>query len=535
MATHAAAAAATMRPVEHIRSRFVVLAAALVAIVAVVGVVLALSSGGSPADGSQVTTRDHGSSAAAHAAKPPAGTTAVTVGNAAVSRAIQPGFVGLSLEFSAIPAYAGTDASALDPAFVQLIRNLAPGQAPVLRIGGDSTDWTWFPVAGMHQPPGVNYTLTPDRLSVIHALATTLGARMILGVNLEADSSAVAAAEADALSSAVGAANVAGLELGNEPELYGSFTWGRSGIKGRPRGYDFADFKNDLSRIGRALKGLPLAGPAIGAPEWFRYLGQFLTAEPRVRIVTLHRYPLQLCYVHPGEPNFPTIGNMLSARSSQAMAESVASEVALSHARGVALRIDEMNTVSCGTSPAVAKSFASALWALDALFQMARVGVDGVNMHSYPGATYELFTFSHANGGWQALVEPEYYGMLLFAQAAPPGSRLLRVSGSGTLKTWATRATYGTIRVVVINDGDRARTVALQAPGHAGAATLERLQAPSITAQSGVTLAGQSFGAETATGLLAGTPQTLPVTPVGREYLFRVPAASAAMLTLSTG
>jgi hypothetical protein len=532
--------------VEHVRPRFVVLAAAVFAIAVSLGVALALSSGGSRANGSLVGARAHssspsarassasarGSSEATQAPKLPAAATVVTVGTTAISRAIPAGFVGLSLEYSAVPAYAGTDPAALDPAFVQLIRNLAPGQSPVLRIGGDSTDRTWWPVAGISRPAGVNYTLTPDWLKVVHALATSLQARMILGVNLEADSGAVASAEARALSGAVGAGLLDGIELGNEPELYGIFTWDGSRVKGRPPGYDFSDFNRDFSRIGATLKGLPLAGPAVGAPEWFRYLGQFLAGEPRVRVVTLHRYPLQLCYVHPDEPNFPMIGNLLSARASRTLADSVARQVALSHARGVPVRIDEMNTISCGDSPGVAKSFASALWALDASFQMARVGVDGINMHSYPGATYELFTFSRAHGGWRAFVEPAYYGLLLFAQAAPPGSRLLGVSGGRALESWATRAPDGTTRVVVINDGARARTVALRVPALAGTATLERLQARSLTAQSGVTLDGQSFGSTTATGLLAGVPRTLSVVPAGHDYVFVVPAASAAFLTL---
>ncbi len=51
--------------------------------------------------------------------------------------------------------------------------------------------------------------------------------------------------------------------------------------------------------------------------------------------------------------------------------------------------------------PEVAHSFASALWSLDVLFEMARVGVDGVNLHTFPGATYQLFTFSRAHGRWR--------------------------------------------------------------------------------------------------------------------------------------
>jgi hypothetical protein len=174
---------------------------------------------------------------------------------------------------------------------------------------------------------------------------------------------------------------------------------------------------------------------------------------------------------------------------------------------------------------------------LDSLFEMARVGVDGVNIHSYPGATYELFTFQRAHGRWRAAVEPEYYGMLMFAQAAPPGARLLGVSwrqrAGERLHVWATRAPDGRIRVVLINDRGRSQTVAVRAPATAGAATLERLTAPSLGATAGVTLAGQGFGSETPTGQLAGRPAVGSITPVAGSYSFRLPGASAALLTIT--
>jgi len=41
------------------------------------------------------------------------------------------------------------------------------GQAPVLRIGGDSTDTTWWPTPGLRPPPGVTYSLSPRWLAVV--------------------------------------------------------------------------------------------------------------------------------------------------------------------------------------------------------------------------------------------------------------------------------------------------------------------------------------------------------------------------------
>jgi hypothetical protein len=504
------------------------------------GVVLAClfsaCSGGSKAQASasEPTGSAPASQAVGTTAKAPTGDVILRIGGRGQRQAIPGGFVGLSLEYPAVAAYAGTDSSAVNPVFLQLIRNLAPGQAPVLRIGGDSTDWTWWPVAGMSQPGGVNYTLTPDYVSVLHSLATTLGAKLILGINLEADSSSVASAEAQALVDGVGKAQVEGLELGNEPELYGSFIWGRSGHTGRPHGYSFADYNQDISRIGDPLTMAPLAGPATGAPKWFPYLGQFLSSHPRVAVATLHRYPLQLCYVKPTQPNYPTIANLLSTRSSATEANSVIPSVKTARARGIPLRIDEMNTISCGVDNGVAQSFASALWALDAVFQMARVGVSGVNIHTYPGATYELFTFTHSNGRWRGTVSPEYYGLLMFAQAAPADSRLVNVTATdtGQVKSWATLTPDGTFRVLAINDGAGARTVAVQLAKAGGVGTLERLEAPRLSSRGGVTLGGQSFGSSTATGELAGKARTQTVAAAGGRYVFRVLGGSAALMTV---
>ena len=85
------------------------------------------------------------------------------------------------------------------------------------------------------------------------------------------------------------------------------------------------------------------------------------------------------------------MSNLLSEFASGGLAESLAPFVAIAHAHHLKLRNDEMNSVSCGTANGVANVFGSALWSLDALFQMARVGVDGVNIHTAPTYPDRLF------------------------------------------------------------------------------------------------------------------------------------------------
>jgi hypothetical protein len=450
----------------------------------------------------------------------PVAATAITV-RTGPGRPIPAGFLGLSLEYPAVPAYTGSDQAAIDPAFVRLVRQLTPGQRPVLRIGGDSADWSWWPVAGAARPPGATYTLNDHWLAVTAALVRKLHARLILGLGLEANSPALAAAEARALAGGLPSGSVIAFQPGNEPELYGSFPWYRTAqgakVRGRPRDYSFAAFMRDFSAYAAALGGVALAGPSTGGLGWRRYLAQFLSHEPQVKIVDVHRYPLQLCFTHPSEPDYPTVAHLLAPAASTGLADTFRAEVALAHARGLPLRIDELNTVSCGADRSVSQTFASALWALDTLFAIARVGVDGVNVHTFPGAGYELFRFVHTPSGWRASVAPEYDGLRMFAQAAPVGARLLRVVGAGlggSLTAWATSTPDGDVRTVVINKStSTSRRVAVRIPGGAARATVEQLTAPSAAATSGVAL------------------RSAPIKGDGGVYRITLPAASAVLLT----
>jgi hypothetical protein len=72
----------------------------------------------------------------------------------------------------------------------------------------------------------------------------------------------------------------------------------------------------------------------------------------------------------------------------------------------------------------------------------------------------------------------------------------------------------------------------LRIAGVHGAAAVEQLRAPSVHSTGGVTIGGQTFGAETTTGVLAGPASHRTVTPSGGGYPITVPAASATMLTI---
>jgi hypothetical protein len=471
-----------------------------------------------------------------------ADTLSATVSTTPTGQLMPEGFVGVSMEFRAVHQYTGRDPSAIDPVLVPLLQGLAPGdQSRVLRIGGNSTDDTWWPVPGQIPPSGITYSLTSDWMATTRALAQADDAKLILGVNLVAGRPSIAAAEGRAFLDGIGAANIDALEIGNEPNLYSANPWfkDRRGnvYRRRPKGYTLADYEQQFRQWAEVLPPqLGLAGPVASSPTWMTDLKSFIAAEkPRLSLITYHRYPLRGCTTDPSDPTFPSIDNLLNDSSSAGLAEAMAPFVTTATQAGVPFRVAEMNSASCEGAAGVSDTFASALWALDTMFNFAADGVQGVNFHMLPGSQYELFTVSHAAGGaWQAFVRPEYYGLALFAQAFPPGAQLLPViAPAGPTKVWATRATDGSERVTIINqDPDQAQTVQVTVPGATTTGSIETLTAPSLNATGGVALGGQSFGAETQTGTLAA-PATTRVAPAGGVYTIAVAPGSAAMLTVA--
>jgi hypothetical protein len=282
------------------------------------------------------------------------------------------------------------------------------------------------------------------------------------------------------------------------------------------------------------LPGLPIAGPSAGLVPWIHGFRRFLAPASRVRIVTWHAYGLNQCITARSSPQYPSVRNLLALRASRGVVNGISPYVALAHHVGATFRIDEMNSVTCNGRLGVSNTFASALWMLDALFTIAANGVDGVNIHTFQDAANGLFDFGRAGGTWRATVHPVYYGALLFAQAAPAGSRVLRLrSGAqGAVRAWATLAPDHRVRVVLINDSlTRSALALVGAPGAAVSASIERLLAPSAYATGRITLGGESFGTSTTTGLLA-PPQPMSLAPRAGAYAVTLPAASAALLTL---
>lgn len=458
-------------------------------------------------------------------------------------------FLGLAVEFNEIPSFSGPTAQAVNPVLAQLVKNLDPAGRPNIRIGGQSTDRAWWPVRGMAQPLGVTYGLNARWAADAHALAQSLNAQYLLGINLEANRTRISQVEADELVKRIGRGYIGALQIGNEPDLYTAVPWYRrvggrpvpwyshdgSPVYSRPSTYGPQSYVQEVTRTLKVIPRLPIAGPETANGPWADAFDRLLSPRSQVRMLTSHAYGLNQCVKNPASPLYPTVPNMVTLTASRGEVSHIGPYVATAHRNGAAYRIDEMGSVTCNGRRGVSDTFATALWVMDALFTMAADGVDGVNLHTYPGSTNGLFDLATAHGHPRASVHPLYYGALMFAQAAPAGSRLLRVvsaSTQGPLRAWATLAPDHHVRVLLINDSlSSSAQAVVRPPAVPGPASVERLGARSAYATSGVSLGGRTFGPSTATGVLA-PPVAQTVAPRGGTYSVTLPAGSAALLTL---
>ena len=456
----------------------------------------------------------------------------VSVGGDSSAQAVPASFVGISSELKNLFVYGGKSASNLDTPFIALVRGLSPSSPPLLRLAGDSSDWTWWPVPGMRQPRGVTYSLTPAWAALAKAVASSLDGNLLVGINLEANSSRIASYEVRQLSARLGS-TVAAYELGNEPELYSSFSWYRTArgtpVYGRPSSYDVSAYTRNFWSIAETFGAVPLAGPATGSPTWFAGLRGFLrSAHHRLSMVTVHAYPLKHCA--PSDTN--TTSALFEPESLQGLVARLRPSIAAARQYHVPVRIDELNAVTCGGENGVSNTFASALWAIEVLPLLERAGVGGVNFHTVPGGAQQLIGAADHSTGWRVSVFPEYYGMLAFAQAAPTGAHFLDVSAGAVagLTEWATRGTDGTVHVVIVNASSAKRTISLSVRGASAPATATTLEAPSLDATRGVTFGGQTISPTT--GTLAGASTATTVAHSGGGYVVAVPRSSAVIVTI---
>jgi hypothetical protein len=461
----------------------------------------------------------------------------VAVGSVFAGPPIRAGFVGITTEYRDMFKEVGTDPTQPDAPFEQALENLAPDGGLDLRIGGDTSDWTWWPVPGMAPPPWARWTLTPAWMSVAQKLLEDIHAHLIIGINMEADNPVIATTEVQAIQSGIGPSVPTTFELGNEPELYPKWPFyiTKSGqtVFGRPANYSFPQITNEWDSLAAQLGSNRLAGVGYSSFRALPYVGQFLRSSSDLSLLTLHTYALtpQNCQ----EGGQLQESWLFRPSSLQNLAGEVGAWAAVGRQNNRAVRVDEINAVTCGGLANFSNTMGPSLWALNVLPLYAQTGITGVNFETRENTAQNLIQTTDTSSGWQVTVQPEYYGMLAFAQLTPPGSRILSVSTMpGGLLAWAVRTPEGTINIVVTDVTSQAQRVAIQVTGAEGPAATEVLtnSTGSLASIADPTLGGQTISPET--GQLAGTQVTSQVTPHNDTYDITVAPASATILSVKT-
>jgi hypothetical protein len=452
-----------------------------------------------------------------------------------VRAALPRSFLGLSMEYWDLPVF-GSRPAALDRVLSLLH---VPGDGPLLiRVGGDSADqafWGRHPRIGLDPWP---YHVTAGWLHTLAAVVRSAHVHVILDLNLAAHSPSMAARFARAALQNLPRGSLSAFEIGNEPDIYHHWVdyhlTGRAGLFASsgewaqlsPARYAaaFAAYARALARV---APGIPLAGPAIADPlrdlAWERRL--LTTDRSRVAMITIHRYPLSAC-AHPSARDFSTVARVLSTRTTAGLVPGVAPALALARQAGIPVRMTELNSVTCEGRRGVSNTFASALWAPDALFSLWKAGLAGANIHVRQGAPNAAFWMS----GHGLRARPLLYGLALFARALGHRGQLARLRvgpSSPSIRLWAVRSVRR-LNLLVLDKGPRPARLLLRVPSRRPA-LIERLSAPSVGATTGVRLAGQTLAAS---GRWIGRRTTSTVTPGrDRRYQVRVPAYSGALIS----
>jgi hypothetical protein len=401
--------------------------------------------------------------------------------DATVVGTISEGFLGFGYETSAVaqPDYFTSKNAGL----LRLYTNL--GRHGLIRVGGNVSDHTRFVAQGKAAAKTERQVTIVNQQNLVDLadFARATGWQVMWGLNLGTGTRQEAVDEAVAVQDVLGG-QLHSLEIGNEVDLMRKFS----------RDFDqyhaaFIDYKN---AIRRRLPHASFSGPDVAGSLVF--VQKFVATESLdVKLVTHHYY--RSGARNPGA----TIENLLLR--DQTFDTRLEQLQTLCSNRHLAYRINEVNSFSGGGKQGVSDTFASALWCLDYLFNVAAHGGSGVNMET---DINQLGFISHyspivhdANGACSA--RPEYYAMLAFATAGH-GALLKTTVGNPdniNLTAYATGDSGGMHFLTIINK-DLAQDAIIECAVPEGLSMAEvwSLRDTSADARTGVTFAGAAVAAD---------------------------------------
>ncbi|KAJ1561134.1 hypothetical protein HK405_004834 [Cladochytrium tenue] len=458
--------------------------------------------------------------------------------------ALSNGLVGISFEFFAFPEYFNVSAM---PLTQQCLANLAAASAgtyPRIRIGGTTQDRaTYDPTL----TAAVSYTVAsatdaPTTLTYgdafIDLAASYAGDYVTLGLNRRLNqlvNTTAAAAYAVAKMK-----NLFAIELGNEPEFYGT----SSPIAGGATWDPAADANSQTSwqksvatSVGRS--SLIQAGVRLQPQNgWsIAQIVPYVSANGTTALVTSfgeHSYPQSACGGAATNltalMNHPTIVSYCTQ---------YASESAAARSIGKHYYISETNSATCGGG-GISPTFGAALWIVDYTMQLILNGAEAIFFHHG--------TIGNSPYSWwgQSTVFAPYYGAIFTATALANATSVQQLdSGATPYAAYAiytsTSSSAAPARILLVNSdyyasGTRSsRTFSLSSlPTSVTAATGIRLTAAganaTVEAGSPPSISGLSFSNTDCKSAGQSAPESFAVT--GGALTASVAASEALLLVL---
>ncbi len=441
---------------------------------------------------------------------------------ASAAGSIGPAFAGLSYEKSELY---GAVFNATNVDLIGMFKRLGPS---VLRIGGNSVDRNVWTPNGPGKTAG---QIAPRDVDSLAAFVKAADWQCLYGINLGgtaagATTPALAAAEVAYVSQQFGS-SLLGIEIGNEPDLYGDAGNYFAG------NWSLAQLLTLWGQFRAAIlantPGVPITGPADASNEakWTVPFGQTVT-KSEIMLLTQHYYRANgqlptstAAYLITPDPTL--IANL-------AILESGANSI------GVPYRMSECNSFYNGGSSGVSDSYASSLWVIDYLFNCAQGGAVGVNFHgSGDGSGYTPIA---DNNGSVVGGRPEFYGILLFTLAGQGTLYTTDISaGSLNVTAYAVKLASGGLNLIVVNkDLTQNLQLTTQLPQSSSSATLLAMTqltsgatGPDLSATSGVTIQGASVNPD---GTFSPSPAYM-LNPSGEQLTCYVPALSAVLIQIA--
>jgi hypothetical protein len=438
------------------------------------------------------------------------------------NRQVPADYVGFSYETVQLadPTFFAADNREL----VAIFRALSP--RGVLRIGGNSSEFCWWQTSPDQAPPpdpssaGNDSNWMPHSVTAIQPVAVdrlaafldATGWQAIYGLNLGTGTPERAAVESAYVARALGS-RLQYFQIGNEPEYYKD---ANNGL--RAPDWNFDKYLAQWSAMARAvLERVPDArfgGPDVGSNA--QWVERFAQEAPKLfpgRIVAATGH-----YYAEGPPDNPRVTVARLLADDARIVRDLKQIVAATDSAGIHYRMTEGNSCYRGGKPGMSNAFCSALWAAEYMLKLAEHGCVGVNLHGGGSKQIKASLGGHLPGesldptaaavalegsfytpiagsresGFRA--RPVFYGMKLAGLLAGGAMKAAAFDVAQPGVT-AYAADFGNraSRVVVINKGET-EDLQVRIPSPQAAA-LWRLEAPSLTATAGVTLAGAAIDA----------------------------------------